>query len=155
MAVTAYVQPEFIRAALGLKGVNLTTDTLTVGLISNAGLSARGTNDGYRYVSDLLANSGSALTEVVGGGYSRQSLSGLSWTTTNLVVTFTAANPSWAAASFTAYYGWLHDETDSAGTDASRPLYLIWDLGGAQTVTAATFTLAVNASGLVTYTMAV
>jgi hypothetical protein len=156
VTVTAYVQPAFIQYALGNKAANLTTDTLNVGLIGTTGLAARGTSEGYRYVSDLLANSGSALTEVStsGTGYTRQSLSGVSWGTSALVVTFTATNPSWAAASFSTYYAWLHDETDSSGTDATRPLFCIWDLGGVQTVTAATFTLAVNASGLVTFTMA-
>ena len=156
MTVTAYVQPTFIQAFMGLKACNLSTDTLNVGLIATAGLAARGTSEGYEYVSQLLANGGSALTEVSTGGtgYTRQSLSGVSWATTGLVVEFSAANPSWASSTFTAYYAWLHDETASSGTDATRPLLCIWDLGGANPVTGATFTLAVNASGLITFTMA-
>jgi hypothetical protein len=155
MAVTPYYQPYFIQAALGLKNANLSTDTHNVGLIATTGLAARGVSQGYQFVSQLLANNGSALTEVVGGGYSRQSLTGVSWAVPNaLVVTFTANNPSWNAATWSTYYAWLHDETDSSGTDATRPLEIIWDLGGVQTVTGQTFTLAINASGLATFTCA-
>lgn len=155
MAVTPYYQPYFIQAALGLKGANLSTDTMNVGLIATAGLAARGTSEGYQYVSQLLANNGSALTEVSGGGYSRVSLASVTWTISGLVVTYNAANPSWAAATFTAYYAWLHDETDSSGTDATRPLMVIFDLGGGQAVSGQAFTLAINASGIATFTCAV
>lgn len=154
MAITPYYQPYFIQAALGLKTANLSTDTMNCGLIATAGLAARGTSEGYQYVSQLLANNGSALTEVSGGGYSRQSLATVSWTISGLVVTYTAANPSWGSATWTAYYAWLHDETDSSGTDATRPLMVIWDLGGGQAVTGQTFTLAINASGIATFTCA-
>lgn len=156
MTVLAYYQPYFVQAALGLKGANLSTDTLNVGLIATSGLAARTVTVGYQYVSQLLANNGSALTEVSGGGYARQSLTGVSWAFpgTGLVVTYTANNPSWASATFTAYYAWIHDETDSSGTDATRPLMAIFDLGGAQPVSGQTFTLAINASGIATFTMA-
>jgi hypothetical protein len=69
-----------------------------------------------------------------------------------LVVTFSSASPSWPAGTFTTYYGWVHDETASSATDATRPLVLIWDWGGAQVVSGVTFTVNVNASGLVTWT---
>ena len=90
-----------------------------------------------------------------GGGYSRKSLTSVSYTVSGLVVTLTAANPSWTSASWNTYYGWLHDETASSGTDATRPLICIWDFGGVQNVSGSTFTLAVNASGLGTWTAAV
>jgi hypothetical protein len=154
MAVTPYYQPYFIQAALGLKNANISTDTHTVGLIATSGLAARGTSQGYQFVSQLLANNGSALSEVAGGGYSRQSLTSVAWTISGLVVTFGAANPSWNAATWTAYYAWIHDETDSSATDATRPLEVIFDLGGAQTVTGQVFTLAINASGIATFTCA-
>jgi hypothetical protein len=155
VAAVAYFQPSFVQASMGVnKNIDLATDTLNVGLIATSGLAARSTSEGYQYVSQLLANGGSALTEVSGGGYSRQSLTSVSWTTSALVVTFTAANPSWSSATWSAYYAWIHDETASSGTDATRPLLCIFDFGGVQTVTGATFTLAVNASGLATFTMA-
>lgn len=154
MVAAFYYQPKFERSHLGLKLVNLNTDTLKVGLIATSGLAARGTSEGYEFVSDLLANNGSALTEVStsGTGYSRQNLTSVAYTVSGLVVTLTAANPSWSGATFTAYYGWLHDETASSGTDATRPLICIWDFGGAQTVSGFPFTLNVSGSGLVTWT---
>lgn len=156
MATTTYCQPYFTQAFMGLKNANLSTDTVNAGLIATSGLAARGVTQGYEYVSQLLANNGSALTEVStsGTGYTRQALTSVSWTLSALVVTYTAANPAWTSATFSTYYGWLHDETVSSGTDATRPLLLIWDFGGIQTVTGATFTLVVNASGLMTFTMA-
>jgi hypothetical protein len=159
MAVTTYCQPYFVQAFMGQKLPNLTTDTLNVGLIATGPgtLAARTVTQGYEYVSQLLANNGSALTEVStsGTGYSRQSLVSVTWTLSALVVTLTASNPAWTSSTFTSYYGWLHDETVSSGTDATRPLLLIWDFGGAQPVTSSTFTLVVNASGLETFTMAI
>lgn len=154
MTVTPYYQPYFIQAALGLKTANLSTDTMVVGLIATSGLAARGTSQGYQYVSQLLANNGSALSEVAGGGYARQNLATVGWTISGLVCTYTAANPSWNPATWTAYYAWIHDETDSSGTDATRPLMCIFDLGGASTVAGQPYTLAINASGIATFTVA-
>jgi len=154
MAVTAYFQPKFEQNHLGKKLVNLSTDTLNFGLIASGTLASRGTSEGYEFVSDLLANGGSALTEVSGGGYSRQSATSVTFSVSALVTTLTSANPSWATATFSTVYGWLHDETASSGTDATRPLIAIWDFGGTQSVSAATFTLTVNGSGLVTWTAA-
>ena len=154
MTVTPYYQPYFIQAALGLKTANLSTDTMTCGLIATSGLAVRGTSEGYQYVSQLLANNGSALSEVSGGGYARYNLLSVAWTISGLVVTYTAANPTWNPATWTAYYAWIHDETDSSATDATRPLMCIFDLGGAQTVTGQPFTLAINASGIATFTCA-
>jgi hypothetical protein len=156
MALAAYFQPKFEQNHLGKAHVNLSTDTLNVGLIASGTLAARGTTEGYEFVSDLLANGGSALTEVSTSGtnYARQSLTSVSYTESGLVVTLTAANPAWANGTFTTVYGWLHDETASSSTDATRPLIAIWDFGGAQSVSGTTFTLTVNASGLVTWTAA-
>jgi hypothetical protein len=154
ITVLAYFQPKFEQDHLGQKLVDLSTDTLKVGLIATSGLAARSTSEGYEYVSQLLANNGSALTEVSGTGYSRLSLTSVSYTVSGLTTTLTSVSPAWTGASFTAYYGWLHDETASSGTDATRPLICIWDFGGAQTVSSSTFTLTVNTSGLVTWTAA-
>ena len=154
MALAGYFQPKFEQNHVGKKLVNLSSDQLKFGLIATSGLAVRGTSEGYEFVSDLLANGGSALTEVTGTGYSRQNAASVTYTVSGLVVTLTAANPAWPGSTFTAYYMWLHDETASSGTDLTRPLIGIWDFGGAQTVTGATFTVVVNASGLVTWTAA-
>jgi len=151
-----YYQPKFEQNHLGKKLVNLSTDTLKVGLIASGTLAARGTSEGYEFVSDLLANNGSALTEVStsGTGYTRQNLASVTYTVSGLVVTLGAANPAWVSATFTTVYGWLHDETASSGSDATRPLVAIWDFSGAQPVTSATFTLTIPGSGIATWTAA-
>jgi hypothetical protein len=152
----AYFQPKFEQNHIGKKLVNMSTDTFNIGLIASGTLATRGTSEGYEFVSDLLANGGSALTEVStsGTGYTRQALSSQSWTVSGLTTTFTAANPSWSSATFTASYAWIHDEQASSGTDATRPLLAIFDFGGAQSVSGSTFTLTVNGSGLVTWAAA-
>lgn len=154
MALTAYSQPKFLLNHMGKGLVNMPTDTFKAGLIASGTLATRATAEGYEFVSDLLANGGSALTEVVGTGYSRQSLTSVGWTLSALVAEFTAANPAWTSSTFSTVYAWIHDETASSGTDATRPLVALFDLGGSQSVSSSTFTLTVNASGLVTFTAA-
>lgn len=156
MTVLSYFQPKFEQNHVGKKLVNLSTDTLTVGLIASGTLAARGTAENYEFVSDLLANNGSALTEVStsGTGYTRQALTAVTYTETGLIVTLTAANPQWNPATFSTVYGWLHDETASSATDATRPLIAIWDWGGAQAPSGIPFQININASGLVTWTAA-
>lgn len=149
MTATPYFQPKFEQNHLGKKTVNLATDTLTVGLIATSGLAVRSTSQNYEFVSDLLANGGSALTEVStsGTGYTRQALTGVTYTQSGLLVTLNANSPSWSALGFTTFYGWLHDETASSGTDATRPLIGIWDFGGSQTASGS-WSLQVNIGGL-------
>lgn len=155
MSLTAYFQPKFLLNHMGKATVNLSTDTLKVGLIASGTLATRATAEGFEFVSDLLANGGSALTEVVGTGYSRQNLASTGWTVSGLVATYTAANPAWTSSTFSTNYAWIHDETASSATDATRPLLAIFDLGGSQSVSGTTFTLTVNGSGLVTFTAAI
>ena len=156
MAVTAYFQPKFEQNHLGKAGVNLSTNTLTAGLIkSGTALAARGTSEGYEFVSDLLANNGTALTEENAAGYARLNLTGVTYTVSGLVVTLTASNLVWnITGTFSDTYCWIHDETASSGTDATRPLICLFDLGGAVGGTNTSLTLAVNGSGLVTWTAA-
>jgi hypothetical protein len=164
MAVTAYFQPKFISNHMRWKSTaqnaspypaDLNADTLKAGLIkSGTALAARGTSEGYEYVSDLLANNGTALTEENGAGYARLTLSGVSYTESGLVCTLTASALAWAAMTFSDAYAWIHDETASNATDATRPLICIYDLGGTVSGTATTLTLNVNGSGLVTWTAA-
>jgi hypothetical protein len=150
MGAASYFQPKFEQNHLGKKLVNLSSDTLNVGLIATSGLAARNISEGYEFVSDLLANNGSALTEVStsGTGYTRKSLTSVTYTESGLLVTLSAASLSYASSSFSCYYGWLHDETASSATDATRPLICIWDFGGQQLATG-TWKIAVNAGGLV------
>jgi hypothetical protein len=153
LALNTYFQPKFEQNHIGKKLVNLSSDTLVWGLINAGVLAARGTTQGYEFVSDLLANGGSALTEVAGGGYTRLNATGVSYTVSGLVVTLTTSVPSWNPLTATGIvYAWLHDETASSGTDATRPLIGIMDLGGSFSPSAQQFTLTPNASGIFTWT---
>ena len=152
MAVVAHFYPNF-ETQLGAKAVNLSTDTLTVGLIASGTFTWGATPEGYTYVSQFLAGDGThgALTEVVGGGYSRQNLTSVSYSASGEVVTLTSASPAWATATFSTVYGFLYDSSVGAN-DAAHPILLYWDFGGAQSVTSTTFTLAVGAAGLCAWT---
>ncbi len=149
MSATQHYFPEF-EVFLGSKDINLSSDTLTVGLIASGTFTWGATPEGYQYVSQFLAGDGThgALTEVSGGGYSRQALTSVSYSASGEVVTLTAANPSWSAATFSTVYGFLYDATVGSG-DSSHPIILYWDFGGSQSVSGTPFTLTVNASGLV------
>lgn len=138
---------------MGTKTVNLSTDTLEVGLIASGTFTWGSTPEGYEYVSQFLAGDGThgALTEVTGGNYSRQTLTSVSFSASGEVVTLTAASPAWASATFSCVYGFLYDATVGSG-DSSHPIVLYWDFGGAQSVTSTTFTLGVPSGGLLTWT---
>lgn len=153
MALNGWFQPKFMLNHVGKKLVNMSSDTFNCGLIqSGTALAARGTTEGYEFVSDLLANNGTALTEASGGGYSRLSLASVTWTLSGLVVTFTAASPIWNPLTASLAYAWIHDETASSATDATRPLLAIYDLGGTQAPSGVPFELVVSGSGIWTDT---
>ena len=138
---------------MGTKAINLSTDTLTVGLIASGTFTWGATAEAITTVAGFLAGSGSgSLTEVSvsGTNYSRQNLSSVSFTASGETVTLTAASPAWASASFSCVYGFLYDAT-VGGSDSGHPIILYWDFGGTQSVTSTTFTLAVGPSGLLNW----
>lgn len=151
MAVVAHYFPVF-ETLMGTKVVNLSTDTLTVGLIASGTFTWGGTPEGYEYVSQFLGGDGThgALTEVTGGSYSRQNLTSVSFSASGETITLTAASPAWATATFSTVYGFVYDAS-VGGSDSAHPILLYWDFGGSQSVTATTFTLAVGSSGLVSW----
>jgi hypothetical protein len=154
MAAVAHYFP-VAETLLATKAISLTADTLNIGLIASGTFTWGATPEAYEFVSQFLAGDGThgALTEVSGGGtgYTRQALSTVTVTNSGEVVTFTSANPSWSAATFSTVYAFIYDAS-VGGSDAAHPLIAYFDFGGSQTVAAATFTLTVNASGLVTWT---
>ena len=155
MTVLAYFTPKFQLSYLKSGEANLASDTLQVGLIHSTSptVAARSTTENYTFVSDFLANGGSAFTEESGSGYSRQSLTSVTYLQSALVDTLTCANPSWTTATISATYAFFYDHT-IGGTDTTSPLICWWDLGGTQAVTAGTFTLQSSGTGLVTWTAA-
>jgi hypothetical protein len=152
--VTAHWFPEF-ETQMGAKVVNLSSDTLTVGLVASGTFTWGATPEGYTYVSQFLAGDGTdgALTEVslTGTNYTRKNLTSVAFSASGEVVTLTAASPSWVSGTFSTCYGWLYDST--AGTsDSTHPIMCYWDFGGTTPVTGATLNLTVPGSGLITWT---
>jgi hypothetical protein len=154
MASQAHYFPEF-ETQLGAKDINLSSDTLTVGLVASGTFTWGATPEGYTFVSSFLGGDGThgALTEVslTGTNYTRQNLSSVTFSASGSVVTLSSANPSWASGTFSTCYAWLYDTT--AGTsDSTRPIIAYYDLGGTQSVSGQTFQLTVAGTGLVSWT---
>lgn len=153
MAITAHVFPKFTES-LGKKDINLSSDALSVLLIASGTYTWGATPEGQQFVSDFLGGDGThgALTEVSTSGtsYARQALSSVTFSSSGLVNTLTSANPSWAGGTFSTVYALFYHNV--AGADSGRYLIAYWDLGGTDQVTGATFTLGINASGIVTWT---
>lgn len=116
-------------------------DTFTPGTLYTTG----------QFVADFLA----AGTETTGTGYTAggQTLSTVTWTQSGAVWTLDAADPSWTAATIHPAWALWFDATP--GTNATNPVVGVWDLNGAAGVTADTYTLNINASGLWFYTAAI
>lgn len=91
--------------------------------------------------NETTNTSGSAY--VAGGA----AVTPVSWTQATNVVTFSSSgSPQWTTASFTAAGGLVYDTTVTSQA-------ISWNyFGGAQTVAAGTFTIAWNASGILTLT---
>jgi hypothetical protein len=149
MAATQHAFPEF-ELGLAAKTINLTSDTLTVGLIASTSpvFTWGATPEGYLYVSSFLAGDGThgALTELSGGGYSRQALTSVTYTASGENATLTSANPAWTTATFLTTYAFVYDST-VGGSDAAHPLIAYYDFGGTESVSSATFTLTLGANG--------
>lgn len=150
MSFTQHVFPSF---ALGLAAgkFNFGSDTLKCGLSDNAGPITLATTNVKTAAlwTDWKSN---VAAEISGTGYTAggATLSGESVSyggTNNDVTTFTFSNPSWTSASFTANQAIFYDSSAS-----TYQLICFWDFGGALTVTSGTFTLGINASGLMTAT---
>lgn len=152
MAVTGHVFPQFI---IGMNAGNIifTSGTFKVGLSNAAGpigLATSGVSTATLF-SDWKTN---VAAEITGTGYTAGGVAVVSPTFTaggsnNSIATFTSAtSPSWTSASFTANQAVLYQSSAS-----TNQLVAFWDFGGALTVTTGTFTLTINASGLMTATV--
>jgi hypothetical protein len=162
MAQAAHIFPNFTQQmGLGSSSstpINLSTDTLKVGLVASGTFNWVASTQAYTTVAQFLTNAGSggggALTEVStsGTGYTRQALTSVTYTETGLVSTLTCANPSWTNATFSSVYAFFYDYTAGGSSDTNGIVLCYWDFGGTQTVTSATFTLTISGSGLATWT---
>lgn len=143
MAVTAFLYGKSSNS-LANKEINLGSDTIKVMLCTATYAPAQ---DTHQYKS-------SVTNEITGTGYTAggAALTSVVVSYATKVMTFTAANTSWASATFTARYAVVYDSTPA--TDATRPLICWIDFGVDTTVTAATFTITWDALGIATWTVA-
>lgn len=151
MAVTGHVFPQFIQ---GLAASNLTLPggTWKMALGNAAGpitLATAGIS-----TAKLFTDWKAIVAEITGTGYTAGGVTIASPTfaaggTNNSVSTFTSAtNPAWTTSTFSANQAVLYQSSA-----ATIQLGAFWDFGGSVSVTAATFTLTINASGLLTATV--
>lgn len=163
MTVTCHVFPSLVWQ-LGAKAVNLTTDSLYVGLIASGTYNfAASSGTAPEHVSTFLAGDGTngALTEVStsGTGYARQLLTSVAVSpgsdtyTTGTTYTLTCANPSWAASTISAKYAFFYDNTFGSSTDSTNLILAYWDFGGTNSSSSGSFTLTISGSGLLQWTV--
>lgn len=146
MAVTAHVFPQF---ALGMgEDMTLNSDTIKVALSDTAGPVTLATSgvQAAKLWTDWKTN---VAAEISGTGYTAGglSLSSVALSVSGDVMTLTCANPQWTSATFTANQAIFYDSSAS-----TIQLICFWDFGGALSPSATTFTLDINASGLLTAT---
>lgn len=150
MAVTAHVFPQFI-IGMNAGNIKLTGGTYKVALGNAAGpitLATAGIS-----TATLFTDWTAIVTEITGTGYTAggAAVSAPTFTaggSNNSVATWTSAsNPNWTASTFTANQAVFYESSAS-----TNQLICFWDFGGAVPVVAGTFTLAINASGLLTAT---
>jgi hypothetical protein len=151
MAVTGHVFPEFM-LGLAASEITLPGGTWKVALGNAAGpigLATAGIS-----TAKLFTDWTAIVTEITGTGYTTGGVAVTSPTfaaggTNNSVATFTSGtNPAWTTATFSANQAVLYQSSAS-----TIQLGAFWDFGGSVSVTAGTFTLTINASGLLTATV--
>lgn len=150
MAVTGHIFPQFAQG-LAASNITLPGGTWKVALGNAAGpigLATAGIS-----TAKLFTDWTAIVAEITGTGYTAGGVTVSSPTfnaggSNNTVSTFTSGtSPSWSGATFTANQAVLYQSSAS-----TIQLAAFWDFGGAVSVTAATFTATINASGLLTAT---
>ena len=117
------------------KIVDLEGDTINVSLYDDSH-SFTATDTVYTTTNELTTT----------GGYTQGGVALASKAVTEAATTkWDAADSTWTSATFTAYHAVIWDDT--VGTD---DLICSIDFGGAQTVTAGTFTIQWHADGIIT-----
>ena len=142
MAVTSKVYGQCLVSAYN-KEIDWDSDTIKVMLCTSSYTPNQNT---HRYKS-------SVTNEVSGTGYTAggQTVTTSTPTMTSLTFTLPGNNVSWTTSTITARYAVCYDST---GTDSTSPLIAYWDFGADVASSAGTFTLTINASGIVSATVA-
>lgn len=124
------------KANLMNKEVDLEADTIKVALLNNSHSFTAGDNTW----SQVSAN------EVSGTGYTTGGAALANKAVTQAATTkWDADDVTWSTGSFTAYHAVVYDDTLT-----NDDLIMSIDFGGAQTVTAADFTISWHANGIIT-----
>lgn len=131
----------------------LATDVVKCALYNNTttpDATAAVASTGYNTGQWVTANEVTGGTDWVAGG---RTLAGDAFAFSGSAVTYSANNlTSAATASFTAYGCLVYDSSISGGTVAKQGVCYL-DFGGAQTVSAGTFSLIWNAGGIFSVTV--
>lgn len=143
MAVTSHVYTMLTKSLVD-KVADLDSDALKCMLFS----SYTPAQDTHQFMTAIKA----AGTEASGTGYSAggMALTTVTLTKSGHVYTLDCDDVVWTTSTISASHAVFYDSTP--GADATNPGICYWDLGGTQTSSAASFTLTINASGLVTFT---
>ena len=151
MAVTGHVFPQWLQG-VNAGNIAMTGGTYKVALGNAAGpigLATAGIS-----TAKLFTDWTAIVTEITGTGYTAggATVSAPTFTpggSNNSVTTWTSAsNPNWTTATFSANQAVFYESSAS-----TTQLICFFDFGGSISVTAQTFTLTINASGLLTATV--
>lgn len=147
MAVTAHTYTK-LATTLSKKLANLETDALKVALLSSYTITT--SQDTAQFYADVVT--AGVGVETSGTGYTAggQALTSVSGSVSAHVYTLTCANPVWTTSTISASHALFYDSTP--GSAATNPVILFWDFGGTVSSTAASFTLTISGSGLLTLT---
>ena len=122
------------KANLMNKVVDLEADTIKVALYDNSH-AFTATDTDYTTTNELAST----------GGYTQGGATLAGKSVTEAATTYwDATDVSWTSATFTAYHAVIYDDTVT-----NDELICSIDFGGAQSVTAGTFTIQWNASGII------
>lgn len=142
MAVTSHVYPKALVSMLEA-GINLTSDTLEMGLCTASAATWGSTQQAYEYVSDVTG----AYTEVTSTGYARVTLTDVTVTASGADVTVTCSSPISFGSDITlsAASGFIYDSSVGSA-DSSYPVIAIIDFDGTISSTSSTWTYTVDSS---------
>jgi hypothetical protein len=152
VSVTGHVFPQFM-LGLAAGDISLPGGTWKVALSDATGPIGLGTSgvSAAKLFTDWTSN---VAAEISGTGYTAGGATVSSPTfaaggSNDSVATFTSStNPDWTGATFSANQAILYQSSAS-----TYQLAAFWDFGGSVSVADQTFTLAINASGLLTATV--
>jgi hypothetical protein len=139
---TVRVYTQSLKNALdGTAAWDWNTDTIKCALVKSTYTPA---SDSHAYWSDVTPGTNEASGTGYTSGGATMTVSG-SPSISGAVISFDAADVSWASSSITARYAVVYKST---GTAATSPLIALVDFASDQTTSNGTFTVSWNASGV-------